>query len=159
MPSVFSNQIKALLITENISEQGVNVWQNNCYTVQHFAYECRRKRNASGTPYGPTTPSYLDFSVRIASPDSGKVFFERMHASKSFPYSFLFNASFNDMRKLTECEDAMVATGYVINLEEAYDKPLEDGAQGQMLLRGRLLLCNIAYLGRDRVLKLMITTD
>ena len=159
MPSVFSNQIKALLITEDISEQGVSVWQSNCYTVQQFAYECCRKRNASGTPYGPTTPSYLDFSVRIASLDCGKVFFERMNASRSFPYSFLFNASFNDVHRLSEYEDAMVATGYIINLEEAYDRPFEDGAQGQMLLKGRLLLCNIAYLGRDNVLKLMITTD
>lgn len=159
MPVVFSNQLKALLITEDITEQGVSVWQSNCYTVQHFSYECRRRRNESGVPYGPTTPSYLDFSVRIANAESGKVFFERMKTYQSFPYSFLFNASFNDMRKLSECEDAMVATGYIIDLEETYDKPQEDGVQEQMLLRGKLLLCNIAYLGRDKKMKLTITQD
>lgn len=159
MPSIFSNQLKALLITENIAEQGVSVWQGNCHTVQHFSYECRRRQNDSGTPYGPTIPAYLDFTIRQADGESGKVFFDRMLSHESFPYSFLFNASFNDMRRLSDCEDAMVVTGYVINLEETYDKTQESGSEEQLLLKGRILICNIAYLGREKVLKLTITND
>ena len=159
MPSVFSNQLKALLITEDISEQGVNVWQDNCFTIQHFSYQCRRKRNESGTPYGPTVPSYLDFKVRVADKDQGKVFFDRMGSGKSFPYSFLFNADFNDMRRLSQCEDAMVATGYIVDIEEVCERPQDSGEGNQMFLCGRLLLCNLAYLGREKVLKLMITND
>ena len=160
MGTLFSNQLKALLVTENITEPGVVVWQNNSFTVQHFSYMCCRHRDDSGTPYGSTIPAYLDFTVRIAAGSSAKVFYERMRQNESFPFSFLFNASFNDMRKLSEYEDAMVATGYLIDMEETFDKsPVEDGSQEQMLVRGRLLLSNIAYLGREKVLKLTITND
>ena len=160
MPRLLSNQLKALLVTEDITEQGINVLQDNGFTVQHFRYECRRNRNAAGHPYGPTLPAYLDFTVRVSSGEAGKVFFERLRANETFPYSFLFNANFNGMRRLSECQDAMVATGYIIDLEESYDKdPGDDGSAEQMLIHARLLLSNLAYLGRENVLKLTITND
>ena len=147
-------------MVEDISEQGVNVMQSNCFTVQHFSYACSRRRNDAGAPYGPTLPAYLDFTVKVASGDSGKIFFERMYQKGTFPYSFLFNADFNDMRRLATCEDAMIVTGYIIDVEECYDKDFrQDGSSEQMLIRARLLLSNIAYLGNERVLKLTITND
>ena len=160
MSATLSNQLKALLVTEDITEQGVNVWQNNSFTVQHFSYECQRKRNDAGLPFGATLPAYLDFTVRIASGESGKVFVERMKLNGTFPYSFLFNASFNGLRQLSEYQDAMVARGYVVDLEESYDKaPGADGSTEQMLLHARLLLSKLSYLGRERVLDLTITND
>lgn len=160
MPKLISNQLKAMLVVEDISEQGVNVMQGNCFTVQHFSYACSRRRNDAGTPYGPTLPAYLDFTVKVASGNSGKVFFERMHQDSTFPYSFLFNADFNDVRRLSACEDAMIATGYIIDVEECYDKDIRlDANSEQMLIRARLLLSNIAYLGNERTLSLIITND
>lgn len=160
MPGLISNQLKAMLVVEDITEQGIQVRQGNCFTVQHFSYECRRRRNDAGTPYGPTLPAYLDFTVKVAYGDSGKVFFDRMQRTETFPYSFLFNASFNGMRRLSECEDAMVATGYIVDLEEFYESaPTSDGSAEQMLIRARLLISNLAYLGRERTLDLTITND
>ena len=161
MAGTISNQLKALLVVDDITEQGVTVWQYNGFTVQHFRYECCRRRNESGLPYGPTLPAYLDFTVRIASEDSGKVFYERMRTNETFPYSFLFNASFNTRRQLSECEDALVATGYIVDLEEEYESaPAADGSAEQMLVHARLLLSNLTYLGReDRTLELTITKD
>ena len=160
MPRVLSNQLKALLVMNDITEEGVSVWQNNCFTVQHFSYNCNRQRNDLGIPYGPTLPSYLDFTVRIADNDSAKLFFERMGISSTFPYSFLFNANFSGQRRLSDCEDAMVAQGYLIELDEAYDNSADsDGAREQMLIRGRLLLSHIRYVGRENILKLIITHD
>lgn len=156
---MISNQLKALLVTEDITEQGVNVYQNNCFTVQHFTYECRRRRNDEGIPYGSTLPSFLDFKVKVAPGDNGKVFLERLKQSETFPYSFLFNADFNSMR-LSACEDALVATGYIVNVEESYESvPQEDGSADQMLIHARLLLTNIAYAGSERTLYLTITND
>lgn len=160
MPGLVQKHLKAMLVAENIAEKGVNVMQSNCFTVQHFSYVCRRSRNDSGLPYGPTNTSYMDFTVRVASEDSGKMFFEHMKANETFSYSFLFNASFNGLRRLSECQDALVASGYIIDLEEMYDKtPLESGMAEQMLIKVRLLLSNIAYLGKERVLDLKITND
>ena len=160
MSRLYSNELKALLVVDDITEQGVSVMQENCFTVQHFSYACSRRRNQAGVPYGPTVPSYLDFTVKVTSDNNGKVFMDRMRQNKTFPYSFLFNARFNDMRYLSEYEDAMVATGYIVDVEESYDNtPREKGSSDQILIRARLLLSNITYLGYERELELMITKD
>lgn len=160
MPAMISNELKAMLVTEDITESGVNVRQENCFTVQHFSYECSRRRNSAGEPYGPTVPSFLTFTVKVASDNNGKVFFDRIIGSETFRYSFLFNASFNDMRALSGFQDAMVATGYIVDLEEIYESvPAGDGSSEQMLIRAKLLLCNLAYVGRESILNLIITND
>lgn len=160
MSRLLSNELKAVLVVEDIMEQGISVWQGNCFTVQHFSYSCSRRRNNAGAPYGTTLPSYLDFTVKVASDNNGKVFVDRMRLDETFPYSFLFNARFNEKSRLSEFEDAMVATGYVVDVEECYDteQNAEQSAE-QMLIRVRLLLSNIAYLGEERTLRLMITKD
>ena len=150
-PHKFSNQLKAILVLDNISESGVSVWQNNCFTVQQFSYSCERRRNASGVPYGPTQTSFLSFTVRLPGPDSAKVMLERMKSRETYPFSFLFNATFSEDNSLAECEDAMVATGYLVEAEQAY--------VGQMLFRGMILLSDISYLGKEKTLELNITND
>ena len=158
--AVFSNELKAMLVMEDISEQGASVLQGNCFTVQHFSYECRRGRDGNGMPYGATLTSYLDFTVKVLSANSGKLFFKRMSLDGTFPYSFLFNAVFNAGGRLSDSEDALVATGYLVDVEEFYGKvSSDDGADEQMLIHARLLLSNLAYLGRDKMLKLKITND
>ena len=151
MPVLLSNELKALLVLEDITEGGVSVWQNNCFTVQHFSYACERKRNAAGIPFGPTQPSYLYFTVRISSDESAKEFLERLASRDPYPYSFLFNASFSDKRRLAQCEDALVARAYLTDVEESFEE--------QMLIKGKLLLCNLSYLGQNDSLKLTITND
>ena len=160
MPVVFSNELKAVLVLEDITEGGVSMLKNNCFTVQHFFYRVERARDAAGVPFGNNLPSYLDFTVRVASGDSGKAFFERMVSPGNHPYTFLFNATFNSAQKLSQWEDALVATGYMIEAEEVYDKESAgQGSQEQMLIRSRLLLSNLLYTGEDNDLKLNITND
>ena len=160
MPVLLSNQLKALLVVEDITEQGVNVWRDNCFVIQHFHYDCHRRRNDAGEPYGPTVPAYLSFTVRVTSDNNGKILFERMQSHDTFPYSFLFNATFNASRRLSECQDAMVVTGYVVDVEETYESALsEDGEAEQMLIHAKILMSNIKYLGRERYLQLTMTND
>ena len=160
MPAVLSNQLKAMLVLEDISEQGVSVLQDQSFTVQHFSYRFSRNRNATGMPYGPTLEPYMDFTVKIAAEDSAKQFLERMKAPKPFPFSFLFNASFNASRRLSGYEDAMVARGYIVDLDEVYDVvELPTGKQEQMLIKVRLLLSKLSYVGSSKVLNLKITND
>ena len=160
MSTLFSNELKALLVTADMTEQGVNIWQNNCFTVQQFSYQCSRDRSGDGVPYGSTVSSFLDFTVRISAGDSCRIFYDRLGQMEPFPFSFLFNASFNEMRKLSTCDDAMVARGYLVDVQESFETvKTAGGVQEQVLLYGRLLLCNISYLGREKVLKLMITNE
>lgn len=149
---MFSNQLKAMLVTEDIlSQKDLSVSQSNAYTVQHFSYECRRDRTAAGEPFGPTLQSFMDFTIRVSSRESAKLFFERLYINQPFPYSFLFNATFNGVRKLSECEDAMVARGYIVSAREVFDS--------QMLLQVRILLSRIDYLGTENHLELQINQD
>lgn len=160
MARVLSNQLKAMLVMEDVSEQGVSVWQGNCFTVQHFAYECCRDRNVGGIPYGATLPFFLDFTVRVSSGNNGKLFFKRMGLDETFPYSFLFNAVFGENGRLGDSEDAMVATGYLTEVEERYAaSSKEDGSDEQMLIQARLLVSKLSYLGREKILNLTITND
>ena len=64
------------------------------------------------------------------------------------------------MRRLSDCDDAMVATGYVVDVEEIYENAAP-GSQDtrQMLVHVKLLVSNLAYLGREKVLKVTVTND
>ena len=160
MGRLLSNELKAMLVLDDVSEQGVSVWQGNCFTVQHFSYQCCRGRDGSGIPYGATLPSFLSFTVKVSTADNGKTFFKRMGLDETFPYSFLFNAVFAANGRLGDCEDAMVATGYLVDVEEDYaNASSSDGSEDQMLIHARLLLSNLAYLGREKTLNLTITND
>ena len=41
---ITSNHIKALLFLEDITE-GIPISQDDCFTIQHFNYNCSRQRN------------------------------------------------------------------------------------------------------------------
>ena len=141
-----------MLVTEDVlNQKDISVSQSNAYTVQHFSYECRRDRTSAGEPYGPTLQSFLDFTIRVSSEESAKLFFERLYINQPFPYSFLFNATFNGIKMLSQCQDALVARGYIVSAKEVYDS--------QMLLQVRILLSKISYLGTENNLELQINQD
>lgn len=160
--------LNALILSKDISE-GIVVGRDDGITVQDFSYKCSRRRTDAGIPYGPTVPSYLDFTIRVAAAESEKVFFERSGLNKSFRYTFLFNAKFNGKNnKLSGYDEAMIVSGYIVEMEEFFDQPVmsfdTEGkpivfSDEQQLLRCRLLLCGIEYLGDERSSKLTITED
>ena len=138
-------------------EGGMNVVKDQCYTIQHFAYECRHERNDAGFPYGTTTPSKLVFTIKLESPDNGKEFYQHMKQNELFDYTFLFNASFGSFGRLSSFDDAMTVKGYMIDVEEFYDGGnAVDGHTNQVLIKGTLLLSSIAYKSTDsdKILKI-----
>lgn len=161
MSTLFSNQTKALLVTEDIHEEGVGILKEDCFVVQHFSYCCERARDGEGRPYGPTVTSFLDFTVRVSSDERCGRFYDRIASAEAYPFSFLFNACFNETGRFSGCDDAMVARGYLCDIQEVFETlKTEDGSQEQVLLHCCILLNSISYLGdRDAVLKLMITLD
>lgn len=156
----------ALLVTDDITESGVSIYRDKCATVQHISYECRRRRNGAGFPFGSTLPSYLDFTIKVSPGNNGKVFFDRMQQDKTFPFSFLYNAEFQAESQgstnlvLSKYVAAMVATGYIVDAEESYEN-IQLGATSvdQMQIHVRLLLSKITYPGGDNPLYLTITQD
>ena len=120
MVTLYSNELKALMIAEDFLENPLNVMKEQCLTVQHFDYLCEHKRNASGEVYGSTEPVILKFTVRVNSPMHTKVFYNNIFSNSHNNYSFLFNATFNANQRLADYEDGMVVNGYVVSVEEKH---------------------------------------
>ena len=149
MPN-YSDHLKAVLYPENLMEVEENLEKRLCQTIQHFSYKCQRSRNDAGIPYGNTTPTELQFTVKLDTPDDSKVFYQRMQSNELYDYTFLFNATFDQRDRLKSYDDAMIVRGFVVDVKEDYDAMVnEDGSVQQILIQVTLLLSSITYVSKD----------
>lgn len=141
-----------MVIADSIIELNGSILQEKCQMVQHFDYECLRKRNEKGTTYGPTQPVTMNFTVRVNSPEQAQVYYNEMMSNGHYNFTFLFNVMFGNNRRLTDYDDGMVVDGFIVHLEENYKLKSADqeGTDHQMLLNVRLQVRSITYLGRDK---------
>ena len=154
MATLYSNELKAIMVAEDFLENPRNVLKDHCLTVQHFDYQCEHKRNASGEVYGPTEPVILKFTVRVNSPKHAKLFYQNLLSNSSFSYSFLFNATFNANLRLADYEDGMVVNGYVVSVDENFSAGRNmTGEDEQILLNVRILTRSVTYMGRENHFK------
>ena len=150
MARLYSNELKALVVPENIFDNPINVLKEKCLTVQHFDYQCEHKRNALGEVYGPTEPVILKFTVRVNSPAHTRVFYNCLINNGYFDFSFLFNATFGSNQRLSDCEDGMVVNGYVVSVEEHYStEKNKSGEDQQILVDVTLLARSVIYMARE----------
>ena len=146
----YSDHLKAVLYPENLQEVGNNVEKRLCQTIQHFSYKCQRSRNDAGFPYGETTPTELQFTIRLGAPDDGKVFYQQLQRNELFDHTFIFNASFDQTDRLKTYDDAMIVRGYVVDVKEDYDATItENGTVQQIMIHVILLLSSISYIGKE----------
>lgn len=157
MADNYSNYLKVILFAGDICETNAGITRDHCFTVQHFDYESKRYRSKENDAnYHAEEPTILDFSIRINTPETGKELFSQIQKQESFAYSFLFNTTFNAMNSLESYEDAMVARGYIIDIEEVFSTEKGKGQQEQMLMHVKLLLNNITFIGKQQNLVLSI---
>lgn len=146
----YSDHLKAVLYPYNLQDVEENLEKRLCQTIQHFSYKCQRSRNDAGIPYGNTTPTELQFTVKLDTPDDSKVFYQRMQQNELFDYTFLFNATFDQRDRLKSYDDAMIVRGFVVDVKEDYDAMVnEDGSVQQILIQVTLLLSSITYVSKD----------
>lgn len=149
MPN-YSDHLKAVLYPYNLQDVVENLEKRLCQTIQHFSYKCQRSRNDAGIPYGNTTPTELQFIVKLETPDDSRVFYQRMQQNELFDYTFLFNATFDQRDRLKSYDDAMIVRGFVVDVKEDYDATVnEDGSVQQILIQVTLLLSSITYVSKD----------
>ena len=158
MAGTNEKQLKAVLFTDNFLDQPANLVKSNCYTVQDYRYHCYRERDEFRNPYGTILSEYLDFSVIVSNVRGTKIFYERLEDPESNYFSFVFNASFNEIGRLTDYEDGLIVKGYVIDIEE---KCLNDdeNSQEQLLLHVKILFNQLSFLGKETVHNLIFTND
>ena len=148
MAENLSNYLKALLTLDDMT-LGMPIRQEGCQTVQHFAYRCCRSRDSQGRPYGPTNATILRFVLKSLANNESKHFYRRLQDNESNTFSFIFNATFDEIRLLKDYDDAMVVTGYVVEVQEVFgaDMPeVED--KEQMYMCVDILVESIEYIGK-----------
>ena len=157
MADNYSNYLKVILFTGDICETYAGITRDHCFTVQHFDYESKRFRSKENDAnFHAEEPTILDFTIRINTPETGKELFSQIQKQESFAYSFLFNATFNAINSLESYEDAMVARGNIIDIEEVFYTERNNGQQEQMLMHVKLLLNSITFVGKQHNLELSI---
>lgn len=150
MAELLSNHLKAVVTTEDILTINSALPREQFYTVQRFEYKCERSCDEKGIPFGSTLSVILKASIKATSPDTGKVLFERLKQNSRFPFSFMFNASFDENARLKEYGGGMVVYGYVVDIDEVHNcVPSIDGIGKQMLISFDILVSSITYLGRE----------
>lgn len=150
MSELMSNHLKAIMVPDDITAGEVSLPREQCYVVQHFDYKCERARNENSDPFGSTLSVILSTSIKMTSVDAGKVFFERLKQNSHFPFSFMFNATFDSDKKLNDYGGGMVVYGYVVDVDESHNYiQSQSGKEQQLIIRFNVLVSSITYLGND----------
>ena len=157
MADTYSNYLKVILYPGDITEINAGISRNSCFTVQHFNYESKRFRSEdNNTNFYAEEPTVLEFTIRINTPETGKELYNQIQKHESFGYSFLFNATFSVTNTVESYEDAMVARGHIIDIEEVFASDTHNKQQEQMLMNVKLLLNTITFIGKQRNQELTI---
>ena len=150
MAKILSNELKAVVVLEDLTENPANILKDKCLTVQKFDYDCVRKRTQKGGVYGAINPVILSFTVRVNDQLQALRFFKAIISNYVTSLSFLFNATYDPMQRLKDYEDGVVAKGYVVGVEEVYQTDsTASGEFRQMLLNVKLLASSVTYLGYE----------
>lgn len=150
MADNYSNYLKVILFPGDISETDAGISRDNCFTVQHFDYESKRYRSKDNNlNYHAEGPTVLNFTIRINTPETGKELFSQIQEQDSYAYSFLFNTTFSALNTVESYEDAMIARGHIIDIEEVFCTDNSNGQQEQMLMHVKLLLNTITFIGKQ----------
>lgn len=138
-----SKNLKGLFTFDDLTDSGVRISQENCYTLQDYTYDCHRSRNKKGEPYGNTVGSVLWFTVKVSGCQKYKPFYDQLQSRMPHSFTFLFNATFDSGKYLESYDSALVISGFLIDAEEYYRSSTEE----QMSLKLGVLLKSIVYMG------------
>ncbi len=149
--------LRAMLVAEDVTQVGESITRDKCYVVQHFTYGNQRNRLAVQMMNRMEDSSYIDFVIRVADAYSGKQFYQQMKDSEPYTYSFIFNAAYNSSGRLQDYDDVMMVKGYIIDIEEDISASNQnEGHDTQVLMKVKLLLSSITYIGNESNLVLNI---
>ena len=141
MAELMSNLLRAVMLTEDITTGVAAPSRSQCYTIQHFNYKCARNRDGHGMPFGFTTSVIMRSTVKVGAGKTGKTFLERLKQDSRYPFTFIFNPTFDAERKISDYEGAMVVYGYVVDVEQTHGEA--------SALSFNILVSSITYLGAD----------
>ena len=141
-----SNQTKVVLFPDNYLEQAY-ITKEKCMVVQRYDYTFQRNRNAYGEPYGRISGSSLTLTIRVGSRDSLRLFYQQLKQPYSATYSLLFDATYDAQGYLVERSGALLVEGYIVDIQEHFDRDQADDEGEQMSLVCEILLTGVTCEG------------
>lgn len=146
--AILSNNVKVSLATVDICEQNL-LSRNSLATVQSYDYNLVKIINPYGTVSDNAGGSVFKFTIRVGTKDNLTVYYERLQQTFQTAFSLLFNPIFDDSGNLVSYGGALIIRGYVVDLEEIYDRQLADTQGEQMSLSVNVLIKKIIYIGEN----------
>lgn len=151
MNKLYSNELKAVLILDNFQDTPQSVLRENCIMVSHIDYHCEFRRNNSNTVYGAVDPVILNFSIRIGSAKKANPFYRQLVENGHNMYTFLYNATYDQNDRIDTYEDGMIVDAFVVKVDQEYTTQHTGlDSDEQIMLRVKLLVRSITYLGTDK---------
>lgn len=144
-----SNYIKATLFFDNINE--VKVKKEQGFTLQQFNYECSRKRNNMGMPYGPTGTAIIRLQIKSLPDGYLKEIYKRLDENTDSSFSIVFNSTFqmdeNGDYMLSDYDSALVITGFIVSINESYGNSKPIFIEGE--INSNLMMTDVEFLAKS----------
>lgn len=110
--------------------------RSNGMAIQQYNYTCALQRDRVGTIHGEPQSVIFEFSVCVMQTGQN-LFYEKLQDNGMDQYSFVFNAFFED-DKLQSFDQAIMAEGYIVDVEEAGSNDNEQATIRVKLLAGKM---------------------
>ena len=158
MSEINSNKANAIVYLGDFIKTGYNVLNEDCLTVVSYNYNCKRSRNSTGVPYGPTHSSIFEMQIRNFSDKYEASILNHMKGNMATDFSIALSPIFDNADRIRDFYDSFVVRGYVVDVNEIYSDQENDSSQiGQRIMQIRILICEITYVGSISNLKLTIS--
>lgn len=158
MTANLTNHRKTVLLIGNILDDNVRFGQEDCVVVQKFEYVFERTCNTNGIPTGTTINPVVEFSFKFMDDAKPKSLFKYLNSMELIEITFLFNVSYNDNRKISDYDNAIVMKGYVVEVEQDYHYSGTNGEESQRIMKVKLLAADVTYVD-DRSCKTLVLSD
>lgn len=147
MGLVYSNYLKVLFVVGNVLDENRKWTQEGMLTVQKFDYAFSRTCNSNGIPFGATTNPIVEFTLKFMAENKVKSLVDDIMSRSEDEFSFLFNAQFDQQRKLENFENAVVVRGYVVDMEQMFAATESNNENQPMELKVKVLASDLTYAG------------
>jgi len=153
---ILSNNMKVLFAGFNFQERRVST-KRQYVTVQKYDYKFSRNINAYGRAYGNSSGGLVTVTLRVSSGYDFRDYYERLKSNEPSMFSLVFNAVFDDHGVLSDYDSALLVNGYVVSMDEEYDRTSADEEGEQMCLTMGILIAGVSYVGINDNLDMVFT--
>lgn len=153
---IISNNIKVSFLNFNFQERQ-RTHRDQCATVQTFNYEFSRNINAYGRAYGGSSGGMVTLTLRAGTRFEFRDYYECLTMNEPRAFSLIYNAVFDDYGVLSDYDGGIIISGYVVSLDEIYNRKRADTEGEQMFLKMDILISKIGYVGVNNSLDMSFT--